>query len=107
MNKNHILTEIDNSNIDVKSQVEHQVQIQETKESGWLFDKIISMKVSFQKNDELNVSSYVKIPLRSNANLNIENIDKYCFLLSILAGLRAWKKVILTEFLILDNILMS
>ena len=31
--------------------------------------------------------SYVKIPLRSNGILNIENNDKYCFLWSILAYL--------------------
>ena len=31
--------------------------------------------------------SYVKIPLRSNAILNIENNVKYCFLWSILAYL--------------------
>ena len=35
----------------------------------------------------MNGSNYVKIPLRSNAVLNIENNDKYCFLWSILASL--------------------
>ena len=35
----------------------------------------------------MNGSNYVKIPLRSNAILNIENNDKYCFLWSILAYL--------------------
>ena len=35
----------------------------------------------------MNGSNYVKIPLRSNAILNIENIDKYCFIWSILARL--------------------
>ena len=29
--------------------------------------------------------SYVKLPLRSNAILNIQNDDKYCFIWSILA----------------------
>ena len=33
----------------------------------------------------MNSRSYVKIPLRSNALLNTENKDKYCFLWSILA----------------------
>ena len=32
-------------------------------------------------------SNYIKIPLRSNAILNVENNDKYCFLWSILASL--------------------
>ena len=84
---NHNLTESDLDNIDVRSQFEHQIQIQETKESAWLFDKIISMKISFYKTVELNGTSYVKIPLRSNAILNVQNNDKYCFIWSILASL--------------------
>ena len=84
---NDNLTESDIDNIDIKSQLEHQIQIQETKESGWIFDKIISMKISFHKTEELNGTSYVKIPLRSNAILNIQNNDKYCFIWSNLASL--------------------
>ena len=84
---NNNLTESDIDNIDVRSQLEHQSQIQEAKESGWTFDTINSMKISIYKTVELNGTSYVKIPLRSNAILNIQNIDKYCFIWSILAGL--------------------
>ena len=84
---NHNLTESDIDNIDVTSQLKHQIDIQETKESGWIFDKINSMKISFYKTTELNGSSYVKIPLRSSAILNIQNNDKYCFIWSILASL--------------------
>ena len=57
------------------------------KDSGWRFCKITSMTIYFYKIVELNGSSYVKIPLRSAAILNIENDDKYCFLWSILAHL--------------------
>ena len=64
LNINHKLTESDIDNIDIRSQLEHQIQIQETKESGWTFDKINSMKITFYKTGELNGSSYVKIPLR-------------------------------------------
>ena len=42
------------------------------KESGWIFDKINSMKISFYKTTELDGTSYIKIPLRSNAILNIQ-----------------------------------
>ena len=42
---NHNLTESDIDNIDVRSQLEQQIQIQETKESGWIFDKINSKKI--------------------------------------------------------------
>ena len=45
------------------------------------------MKISFYKTVELNSTSYVKIPLRSNAILNVQNNDKYCFVWSILASL--------------------
>ena len=59
----------------------------EMKDSGWRFYKIASMTIYFYKIDELNGSSYVQIPLRSSAVLNIENDDNYCFLWSILAHL--------------------
>ena len=72
---NHNLTESDIDNIDVRSQLEHQIHNQEMKESGWIFDKINSMKISFYKTEELNGTSYVKIPLRSSAILNIQNND--------------------------------
>ena len=87
LNINNSLTETDFNNIDVKSQLEHQIQIQETKESGWIFDEINAMKIKFYKTDELDGSSYVEIPLRSNALINIKNNDKYCFIWSILASL--------------------
>ena len=84
MNINHNLTESDLNKIDVRSPLEHQIQQQETKDSGWRFDKITSMTVYFYITGELNGSNYVKIPLRSNAVLNIENNDEYCFIWSIL-----------------------
>ena len=87
LNIKNSLTEIDIKNIDVKSQLEHQVETQETKESGWIIDKINSIKVRCHKTGELNGSSYVKIPLRSNVLINIENNDEYCFLWSKLADL--------------------
>ena len=87
LNINHNLTESDIDNIDVRSQLEHQNQNQETKESGWIFDKINSMKISFYISTELNGTSYNKIPLRSSAVLNIQNNDEYCFIWSILASL--------------------
>ena len=82
MNRNQNVTKSVNDNIDVKSQLEYQIQIQET-----MFDKNNSMRLEFYKTGELKGSSNVKIPLRSSAILNTENIDKYCFLWSILAYL--------------------
>ena len=85
MNINHNLTESYHDNIDVKPPLEHQIQEQEMKDSRWRFDKISSMMVKFYKTGDMNGRSYVKFPLRSNAILNIENDDKYCFLWSIIA----------------------
>ena len=47
LNTNHNLPESDIDNIDVTSQLDHQILVQENRESGWMFDKIISMKLSF------------------------------------------------------------
>ena len=87
LNIRNNLTENDFDKIDIKSQLEHQIQIQETKESGRIFDKINSMKTRYHKTGELDGLSYVKTPLRSNALLNIKNNDKFCFVWSILACL--------------------
>ena len=87
LNINHNLTQSDLDDINVVSSLENQIQIQEMKDSGWRFDKINSMTIYFYKTNEMNGSNYVKIPLRSNAILNVENFDKYCFLWSILAYL--------------------
>ena len=79
LNINHNLTQTDLNNINVVSSLEHQIQQQEMKDSGWRFDKINSMTIYFFKSIEMNGSNYIKIPLRSNAILNVENNDKYCF----------------------------
>ena len=80
------MTESDLDKFDIKSQLEQQIQTQEMKDSGWRFDKINPIIVIFYKTGEINGRSFVKIPLRSNAILNIENNDKNCFLWSILAS---------------------
>ena len=87
LNMNYNITQIDIDNIDIKSPLKHQIQKQEMKDSGWRFDKINSMTIYFYETTEMNGSNYIKIPLRSNAILNVENNDKYCFLWSILASL--------------------
>ena len=81
------LTQSDLDRIDIRFPLEHQIQRQEMKDSGWRFEKNNSMTIYFYKTDEMNGSNYIKIPLRSNAILNIGNNDKYCFSWSILAYL--------------------
>ena len=80
LNINQNLTQSDLDNIDVKSPLELQIQQQELKDSGWRFDKINSMTLYFYQTGIMNGSNYVNIPLRSNAILNFENNDKYCFI---------------------------
>ena len=45
------------------------------------------MKMRLCKTGEIIGSSYVKVPVRSKAILNIESFDRYCFIRSILAYL--------------------
>ena len=92
MNINKNLTDTDIKNIDVKPQLEHQIQIQESKESGWIFYKNNSMKIRFYKTGELNGSNFVKIPLGSNSLISIKIDDKFCFIWSILASLHPCNK---------------
>ena len=60
---NHVLTLSDFDNLTINSQVESQIENKQMKESGWVFDKLVSMTIYFYKTNELNGSSYVKIPL--------------------------------------------
>ena len=69
------------------SELDAQIENLEMKDRCWRFCKIVTMTIYFYKTDELNGRSYVKIPLRSSAILNIENADNYCFLWSVLAHL--------------------
>ena len=87
LNINQNLTQSDIDNFNITFPLERQIQQQEMKDSGWRFDKLYSMTIYFYKTNEMNGSNFIKIPLRSNAILNIENNDKYCFLWSILASL--------------------
>ena len=84
---NQSLTWNDIEKYDLEEKTNALIENLEMKDSGWRFCKITSMIIYFYKTVELNGSSYVKIPLRSAAILNIENDDKYCFLWSILAHL--------------------
>ena len=78
-------SEIDNANI--QWEVEARKQNLEMKESGRNFQKINSMTISFYNTGNVDGSSYINVPLRSSAILNIKNNDKNCFLWSKLAYL--------------------
>ena len=51
LNINHNITQSDLDKIDIRSPLEHQIQKQEMKDSGWRFDKINSKKIYFYKTE--------------------------------------------------------
>ena len=75
------LTESDIDKIDVRSQLEQQIQNQESEDSGWRVDKNNSLTKSFCQTTQLNGSNYVKLAMRSSVILNTGNVVKYCCLL--------------------------
>ena len=87
LNMTNNLTQSEIDNVDIQWDLESRKQNIEMQESGWVFQRVISMTISFYNTGNMDGSSYVKIPLRSSALLNIKNDDKYCFLWSILAKL--------------------
>ena len=78
MTKNLTQSEIDN--VDILWDLEARKQNLEMKESGWDFQRVNSMTISFYNTGNMDGSSYIEVPLRSSAILNNKNDDKYCFL---------------------------
>ena len=87
LNMTNNLTQSEIDNVDIQWDLEARKQNLEMRESGWNFQRVNSMTISFYNTGNMDGSSYIKLPLRSSAILNIKNDDKYCFLWSILAKL--------------------
>ena len=87
LNMTNNITQSEIDNVDIQWDLEARKQNLEMQESGWIFQRVYSMTISFYDTGNMDGSSYVKIPLRSSAILEIKNDDKYCFLWSILASL--------------------
>ena len=87
LNMTNSLTQSEIDNVNFQWDLEARKQNLEMQESGWVFQRIDSMTISFYNTGKMDGSSYVKIPLRSSAIVNIKNDDKYCFIWSILASL--------------------
>ena len=81
------LTQTEIEDVNIQWDVEARKQNLEMKESGWNFQRINSMSISFYNTGNMDGSSYVRIPLRSSAIINVKNDDKYCYIWSILAKL--------------------
>ena len=74
---NRNITESDIDKNDVGSQLEQQIENQESKNSCRTFDRTNSVTIYFNKASELNGSSKVIISFKSSAKRNIRNDDKY------------------------------
>ena len=77
------------------------------KDSGWRIDKINSMTIYFYQTGIKNGSNYIKIPLKSNAILNVENNDKFHLLWSIIASLHPCNNIHPNRVSIINNISMN
>ena len=58
LNSNRNLAGSDIDDFGVRTQLEKQIQNQESKDSGWRFDKVNSMPIQFHKTTELNSKLY-------------------------------------------------
>ena len=87
------LTQSEIDNVNIQWDLESRKQNLEMRESGWVFQRVNSMTISFYNTGNMDGSSYVKIPLRSSAILNNKNDDKYCFIGSILAKLHPCENI--------------
>ena len=87
LNMTNNLTQSEINNVNIQWDVEARKQNLEMRESGWVFQRVNSMTISFYNTGNMDGCSYVKIPLRSSAIVNVKNDDKYCFIWSILAKL--------------------
>ena len=83
----HILTRIQLNDIDIMTQLDNEIENRDMEGSGWNIQGINHLKIYFHKTNPINGMTYKKFPIRTNAILNIQNADTYCFLWSILANI--------------------
>ena len=81
----HILTRLELDDIDIMTDLDNEIDQRDMEGSGWNAQGINHIKIYFHKTNPINGRTYIKFPIRTNAILNIQNKDTYCFLWSILA----------------------
>ena len=79
------LTKLDLDTVNFREILEQRIQYSEMKGSGSNFCRNEYLKIWFDKTKDLTGNSYVKLPIRSNASLNIQNNDTKCFIWFILS----------------------
>ena len=81
------LTRLQLDDLDIMTDLENEIENRDMEGSGWNIQGINHLKIYFHKTNVINGSTYIKFPLRTNAILNTQNADTYCFLWSILANI--------------------
>ena len=82
-----LLTRLQLDDIDIMTELDNAIETRDMEGSGWNLQGINHLKIYFHKTNPINGRTYVKFPIRTNAVLNIQNNDTYCFLWSILASI--------------------
>ena len=67
----HNLTQSELDKIIIQCTLEHRIQTIEMRESGWRFQRINTMRISFYKSGNLKCSSSVRVPLRVSVLINV------------------------------------
>ena len=88
----NILTILQLNDLDIMTDLDNEIQTRDMEGSGWNVQGINHIKIYFHKTNPINGMTYVEFPIRTNAILNIQNNDTYCFLWSILAYLHPVNK---------------
>ena len=81
------LTRLQLNDIDIMTELDNEIDHRDMEGSGWNVQGINHLKIYFHKTNPINGRTYIKFPIRTNAILNIQNNDTYCFLWSILASI--------------------
>ena len=79
------LTRLQLNDLDIMTDLDNEIENRDMEGSGWNVQGINHLKIYFHKTNPINGRTYIKFPIRTNAILNIQNKDTYCFVWSILA----------------------
>ena len=72
--------------------LDNQSESRDMEGSGWNVQGVNHLKIYFHKTNPINGMTYIEFPIGTNAVLNIQNNDTYCFLWSVLASIHPVSK---------------
>ena len=81
------LTRLQLNDLDIMTDLDNEIERRDMQGSGWNIQGFNHLKIYFHKTNEINGMTHKKFPIRTNAVLNSQNVDTYCFLWSILANI--------------------